>query len=186
MMKATLWSTMILALIILVACPSLDAKKLYIEPQQKAVITSPEDGRDKRVLLFFDLPADLTNNKVEIENAVLLVNGQITDADFGQVDVFPVVKKWKDSENVTWNSPWDKSGGDITTEFIGRSVTMKAGEGKKQIRLNVTFMVKAWLDGLIENHGLMIAPCLDDLKTSQVKYILNDANVSLKITFEEL
>jgi hypothetical protein len=159
------------------------ATELYLEPEKVASLVSPEDGRDSRTLIFFSLPEELMKSDVEIENAVLLLKGRITDAALGQVDVFAVTEKWVNAGKLGWSNTWDKPGKGYTTDYMGRSVSLSEKPGTSLVRLNVTFMVKAWLDGLIENRGMVVAPCRDDLNSTPVKYYFDRDSILLKISY---
>lgn len=173
---------MTIALVSMVSA-SIHAGQLNLEPAKVAVITSPENSRDTRVLILFNLPDELKERGVEIEHAVLTLKGQVTDADFGQIDVFAVTTAWAQSEVVSWTTPWNNTGADYTGNFMGRSVILKRDEGEKLVKANVTFMVKAWLDGLMENNGMVIVPAQDELRRTQVKYNFNQDDVLLKIAY---
>lgn len=159
------------------------ATELYLEPEKVASLVSPEDGRDTRILIFFNLPEELLQPDVEIENAVLMLKGGITDAELGQVDVFAVMQEWVDAGKIGWSSTWDRPGDGYTIDYMGRSVSLGKEFSKSLVRLNTTFMVKAWLDGLIENRGMVIAPCRDDLNSTPVKYHFDEDSVLLKVSY---
>lgn len=159
------------------------AGQLNLEPAKIVTIASPENSRDTRVLLFFDLPDEFEEKRVEVEQAILIFNGRIADADFVQIDVFPVTTEWAQSEAVSWTMPWNKAGADYTDSFMGRSTILKRDEGEKPVRANVTFMVKAWLDNLLENNGMVIVPALDELHRTRVKYHFGEDGITLKITY---
>jgi hypothetical protein len=160
------------------------AAQLFLEPDNTYLITSPEDNRDQRLLLYFDLPKELYEPGVEIEQAVLTLKGRVQDADLGQIDVFPVTSEWYQAGNVSWNSPWEKPGGDYTTTYMGRSVTLKHSQGMRLIRLNVIFMVKAWLDDVMENNGLILMISQDDIENTSIKFTVDEMSPMLKIRYE--
>jgi hypothetical protein len=162
---------------------SIHAGQLNSAPAKVAVITSPENCRDTRVLILFNLPDELKERGVEIEHAVLILKGQVKDADFGQIDVFAVTTVWAQTEAVSWTNPWNEAGADYTSSYIGRSAILRRDESEKLVRANVTFMVKAWLDGLMENNGMVIVPARDDLHRTQVKYNFNQDEILLKIAY---
>jgi hypothetical protein len=164
----------------------INAGQLNLEPAKVTFITSPENSRDTRVLIFFNLPNELKERGVEIEHAVLILNGQVRDADFGQIDVFPVTTAWAQTEAVSWISPWNEAGVDYTGSYMGRSVILGRDEGEKSIRLNVTFMVKAWLDGFIDNNGMVVVPAQDELHRTQVKYYFGEDDILLKIAYDHM
>jgi hypothetical protein len=177
---------MLMSALLVTAISIIYAGQLYLEPYRALLIASPENNRDTRVLIYFDLPDELGKTRVEIEHAVLILEGEMSDTDFGQLDVFPITKEWKNSDNVLWSSPWEKPGGDYTGNFMGRSVTLSSGSGKGIVRLDVTFMVKAWLDGILENHGMAMIPSTDDLSKTQAKYHFDQESIRLKVKYSNL
>ena len=176
-------SLVMIGLLVALSNSVIHATELYLDPGKVASLVSPEDSRDTRTLMFFNLPEELLKPDVEIENAVLLLKGQITDADLGQVDVFAVTQEWVDAGKIRWSSTWDKPGDSYTIDYMGRSVSLSKEFSKSLVRLNVTFMIKAWLDGLLENRGMVVVPCRDDLNSTQVKYHFDEDSIILKISY---
>ena len=99
------------------------------------------------------------------------------------IDVLPVVIDWKDSGDISWDSPWTNSGGDYADKFHGTSITLKSRDGLKKISSNVTMMVKAWLDGFLVNNGVMIVPAEDDLELFPVTFNIDSKNLVLRIHY---
>jgi hypothetical protein len=59
--------------------------------------------------------------------------------------------------------------------------SIKSIWAEKQISSNVTFVVRAWLGGILENHGFIILPSEEDLAASTVKYGFDKKGIELKI-----
>ena len=123
------------------AAAALEARELVLRPSRVETIVSPENARDARVLVYFELPGELLEGKARIEMAALQLRAGIEDADFGLVHVFPVTGSWRTAESVGWSAPWEKAGGDYAQGIAGKSVTLKASKGVQEISSNVTFIV---------------------------------------------
>lgn len=168
-----------LAALLGAAC--LEAKELVISPAKVETIVSPEDGRDSRVLVYFELPRELYGKKVVIDNAVLMFEAQVTDAEFGMVHIFPVTREWQSASSIAWDSPWSSSGGDYTTEIAGKSITLKEAKGEGAVLSNVTFIVMDWIAGRLPNNGFILVPSQEDLVDSSVRFAFDKGSLKLKI-----
>lgn len=172
---------LIVMLAALAAAANPEARELVVSPSRVETIVSPTEERDARVLVFFELPQELLTGKLTVDNAVLVFDAQVADADFGLLHIFPVTKAWGTEQTVAWSSPWEKAGGDYTQRIAGKSVTMKAAEGEKKVSSNVTFIVMDWLSGRLANNGLILVPSEQDLLSSSVRYSLQKGSIKLKI-----
>jgi hypothetical protein len=163
---------------------SLQAKELVISPFKVEAIVSPTDARDSRVLVYFELPKELYGKKVVIDNAALVFEAQVTDAEFGMVHIFPATRAWQMEASVAWNSPWEKAGGDFTQLIAGKCVTLKAASGEKEISSNVTFIVMDWISGRLANNGLILVPS-QDLVDSAATYGFEKGSIKLIVECTE-
>ncbi|HVO76967.1 MAG TPA: hypothetical protein VMT60_03190, partial [Candidatus Bathyarchaeia archaeon] len=121
--------------------------------------------------------------KNKVANAVLIFRAQVTDADLGALEIFPVRKDWQSAGPISWTSPWDSLGGDYSKDIVGASVALRKNAGEKETRLNVTLLVKAWLDGICTNNGFIILPSQADLQSSSLRCSLNQDGIRLKIVY---
>ena len=160
---------------------NLQAKELVISPTKVGAIVSPTDARDSRVLVYFELPKELYGKKVVIDNAALVFEAQVTDAEFGMVHIFPATRAWQTEASVAWNSPWEKAGGDFTQGIAGKCVTLKAAKGQKEVSSNVTFIVMDWISGRLANNGLILVPSQEDLADSAAGFAFDKGSLKLKI-----
>jgi hypothetical protein len=181
-MKRVLLAIMAAVLLASLGAPGLQAKELILEPQKVSVITSPTESRDTRLLVYFDLPSP-NENKLDFDSAFLVFRGKVTDADFGTVEVFPVTTDWKSAGTPSWGSPWHTAGGDFTNNLARGSVTLKSANADEEVRLNVTLIVKAWVDGVLPNNGIVILGSQGDLKNSDAKFGIKPDNMKLKIIY---
>lgn len=182
-MTRTLLALLIVSIMVVGAAVPLVARELVLQPKKVAAIVSPTNERDSRTLVYFELPRESYVQKNKMANAVLIFKAQVTDADFGALEIFPVGRDWQSTGLVSWSSPWDSPGGDYSKDRLGTGVTLKKDAGEKETRLNVTLIVKAWLDGAIPNNGLVILSSQADLGSSSVKYDFRGDSLKLKITY---
>ena len=150
--------------ILLVLAPNLIATELTLKPEKTSVIISPEDKRDIRIFVYYDLPEELSAPGIEINWAIIEFEAEINSADFGMIDILPVASDWKDSSVISWDTPWTNSGGDYADKYHGYSITLRSSNGLKKVSSNINMMVKAWIDGYLVNNGIMIVPSEDDLQ----------------------
>jgi hypothetical protein len=176
---------LILMIAAILAAASIEARELVISPSRVETIVSPTEGRDSRVLVFFELPRELTAGKLTVDNAILIFDAQVTGAEFGLLHIFPVMRDWRAAATVAWNSPWERAGGDFTQDIAGKSITMKSAEGEKKVISNVTFIVMDWASGRLANNGLILVPSEQDLASSDVRYSLQTGSIRLKIECTE-
>jgi len=176
-------SVAVVALMVSLGGPGLQAKELTLEPQRVSVITCPTESRDVRTLVYFELPSRLREKKADFDNAFLIFRGTVADADFGMVEVFPVTTDWESAGTASWSSPWHSAGGDFSKDVACGSVTLKNEDGEKEVRVNVTLVVKAWVEGVLPNNGIMILGSQTDLENSGMKFGLNADGIRLKIVY---
>ena len=162
---------------------SLQAKELVISPSKVEAIVSPTNAGDSRVLVYFELPKELYGKKVVIDNAALVFEAQVTDAEFGMVHIFPATRAWQTEASVAWSSPWEKAGGDFTQRIAGKCVTLKAAKGEEEISSDVTFIVMDWISGRLENNGFILVPSQEDLADSAAGFVFDKSSLKLKIEF---
>ena len=184
-MKRTISLVLIMMSILLVTVFQLNAVELTIRPEKTSIIVSPEDKRDTRIFVYYNLPKELLAPGVEINWAIIEFEAEISSADAGMIDVLPVATDWKGGVDISWESPWTDSGGDYAEGFHGTSVTLRNSDGLKKISSNVTMMVKAWLDGYLVNNGIMIVPAEDDLELLPITYNIELKDIVLRIHYSK-
>jgi hypothetical protein len=163
----------------------LEAKELVLSPLSVGAITSPVEARDSRVLLYFDLPGRLCQRGVVVESATLVFQAEVRNAEYGLIQVFPVITAWRSAPSLAWNSPWTSPGGDFATNVAGKCVTLKQAKGMGTVISNVTFVVKDWLAGRLPNNGLIIVPSGADLEQSSATFSFDRGSFRLKIEWVE-
>jgi len=182
MKTRTLFCISVLAILLLAS--GADARRATLSPVKAAAIVSPSDERDSRVLLFFELPADVMNSKAKVDFATLHCKAQVTGAGMGQIDVFPVTAEWKDRGPLSWNDQWKKPGGDYNADFSMSNYNLKSEFGAKEIAIDVTEIVQKWQSGELANNGIVLKLSDDDLKTfSDLRCSLDKEKVILKVLY---
>ena len=174
---------LILMVSIALGAVGLQAKELVITPAKVETIGSPTDSRDSRVLVYFELPKELYAEKVTIDNALLVFEARIMDAEFGLIHLFPATRAWQGEASISWDSPWEKAGGDFTDRIAGKCVTLKAADGEKEMISDLTFVVMDWISGRLANNGLILVPSQTDLAESSAAFSFDKESLRLEIEY---
>ncbi len=174
---------LILVLSIVLAAASLQANEIVLSPSKVEMITSPTDAKDTRVLVYFELSKELFDKKVVIDNALLVFEAQLTDAEFALIHLFPATRAWQTEASVTWDSPWEKAGGDFTDRIAGKCVTLKSAEAGKETISDLTFVVMDWVSGRLANNGLILVPSQADLSESSAAFSFDKLSLKLEIEY---
>ncbi len=182
-MKRQIINITILVILISAFVTSVHAERLVLTPVKVATMTSPTESRDERVLIYFELPKKLDISCTEIDFAKLVFSAQVTEAAMGQIEVYPMTSSWKDLSSLDWEKTWTKEGGDYSKDHEGKHLAVRSADGKKSLRSNVTYVVMAWLDGTIDNHGFILVPSQDDLSNSDVIYSIDTKGIQLVINY---
>ena len=174
-------------IVVIIAFSFSQGKKVTVEPGKVTVITSPVESRDTRILVYFDLPQDLLEMKsiYGYSSAVLICEAQVTDAEIGELYILPVTTDWKSKGSISWGSPWSNPGGDYSVEHSISSVALISEDGKKEIKIDVTDIVRMWIDGTLKNRGLIIMPLKDELDKSSVKFSVDYDNLKIYLKYTE-
>ena len=181
-MKKTILSISVAILAVTILSMGADAASITVQPDKIATMTSPDDKNETRVLVYFSMPEKLNNQDIHIDLAKLVFEAELTDADIAEIEIFPVTTNWTRSESIDWESSWEKEGGDYSIDNIGEYVTIKEADKSVSLQSNVTFIVKAWIDGTMDNEGIILISeryAEEDLKTkisietSKLQLIIN-------------
>jgi len=183
-MKTKLVIACLLSLAILAISGNAFAEKAILKPEKVATITSTEDSLKTRVLVYFKMPEKLKTAGITLDFAKLIFDASIADSEYGQIDIFPVTTSWKDAGSISWKGLWEKEGGDYSRDRAGKSVLLKQTKGKSRLRSNVTHIVQGWLDGVVDNKGLIIIASYEsESKEKVASYSLFTEGVQLLIHY---
>jgi len=149
--------------LLLVFAPASHARKAVLQPSKAAAIVSPSNVQDTRTLIYFEVPQNVMKQSVTVDFAVLKCKAMMAGAPLGQIDVFPLKSAWEDAVRVTWDGPWEKPGGDYSTEMGPALYSLKSTSSMQQITIDVTRIAQDWQSGALANHGLILKISSDDL-----------------------
>ena len=91
-------------------------------------------------------------------SAVLKVEIRSTSSAPIPVEVLRLAKDWTEL-SVTWNSPWTTPGGDFDATVFGSTTmtqVLSLGEPTFTMTIDITALVKGWVDGTYPNYGLIL------------------------------
>jgi hypothetical protein len=173
-----------LVLTMLLAASGAEARKAVLAPVKSAAIVSPTDARDSRVLLYFELPADVMDSRARVDFATLVCTARVEGAEMGEIDAFPVTAEWKDEAVVSWSGGWEKPGGDYDARFLSNIYSLKSELGEKEIVIDVTEIVQGWRSGEIANNGILLKLNADDLENfEELSYTFDKDEVALRVFY---
>jgi len=126
-------------------------------------IASSEAKKRSDVLLRFDLtalPAGTTAADVEQANLVLFIGKISTATNSNAVDLYRVTEDWGESQT-TWPGP--------AVAPTPEVANIRTHEPLQFVRVNITTLVKDWINNALENHGVKLVsnlqpPTFDTLK----------------------
>lgn len=158
-MKSIQWRNMtpwLLAAIIAVPS-SAWTEELDLAATRSAVITSDSEGA--RLLVAFPDVSPLLEDQW-VTNATLLIPlGSTALSSDLMLGVEALATSWGDSP--TWTSPWTTPGGDLD-ETLGSSAEVAAGTSGGTLTVDVTDIVRGWVEAEIVNAGLTLLPVSED------------------------
>ena len=135
--------------------------------------------------MYFEVPERLGQEGIEVEYARLVFTAGVQDAPLGQVEIFPLTTAWAESEVVRWNRGWTEDGGDFSLDRPGVHQPVRAVDGVRELRSDVTYIVKAWVDGVVANYGFILMPSASELETSEdIGFTIDTGGIRLVIGYE--
>lgn len=168
---------------VLLVAGDADARKAVERPVKTAEISDPAERGDIRLLLFFELPSEVLNSNAIVDFALLKCEAEISGSFAGQIEIFPVTTSWHDRSDVSWNDPWENSGGDYSEEYLTSNFMLKSDIGKRGISIDVTEMVRDWQSGKISNKGIIIKVACDGLAEDRIAYQVDQGDIELVIHY---
>jgi hypothetical protein len=140
----------LLCLMFLVACAY--AEDTIVNIDNRIVISDP-DSQYVHILARPDI--GFIDSTMVIDRAVLSfwVYPVTNDTTFISMRAYPITTDWS-TGNVSWDSPWNTSGGDIDEMNYGEyAVTLP---GAQEIQMDMTDLCMRWTDGRLPYFGFMI------------------------------
>ena len=182
-MKKTILSISVAIVAVTILSMGASAASITVQPDKIATMTSPDDKNETRVLVFFSMPEKLAGQNIHIDLAKLIFEAELTDADIAEIEVFPVTTNWTRSGSVDWESSWEKEGGDYSFDNIGEYITIKEAGKSIILQSNVTFLVKAWVDGSLGNEGIILIPVRYNDEDTKSKVSIDTSGLKLMINY---
>jgi hypothetical protein len=137
--------------LVLGSSPLASAERILVDGAEVAAISNESD--ESRVLVAVTLPENVDNQFVTTARLLLPGPRQQLPREL-ELIVSPVSRSWA-PEGVTWTSPWNTAGGDISTEY-SQVTRIPAGTSLSEVSLDVSQAVRAMAFGEIENHGFLV------------------------------
>jgi chitodextrinase len=115
-------------------------------------------------LIRFNLPGSLSDKQILSANLGLYVWNQVNYQPDQYMEIYPLSRHW-DADQATWNhatagEPWQRPGGDyIGPQPAARILHQQGSENWDHTfypEADLTSVVQQWVDGILENHGLLI------------------------------
>lgn len=154
--------------------------KLELSLESPVAMSSGMVDTDQRILFRVSLPPELTD--VVIDYAKLTLKVDTTSVAPNELSlglaVFPLTTSW--SPNVSWNNGWDTPGGDYD-ESVGLFALTSANKGGA-IEFQLVEIVQAWVDGRMENNGLILLSAAEERQTLTLQGTTGDAKLTIYYT----
>ena len=108
---------------------------------------------DARVLLSFDLPSELSGAELVFAELLIPLTSMIPDSTALAIYCHPLQITWSEND-VTWEDLGDS----LTSDVISEDGTLYATseEGSQGAYFDITGVVRAWMDGEMQNNGLLL------------------------------
>lgn len=155
-MKTKLICLMIVFLLVLCAT----ANSAYWESSVTHVGTlSPSQGSDYGRLLFkFDLLEQLNGVAIDYAELRFTATPDTGESYICLMGVFPVTKTWN-SADLSWSSGWSNPGGDYVDTIYSSCLIRTSTD--RLTRVDITHIVRMWVDSTLANHGVILMPLED-------------------------
>lgn len=159
------------------------AAKISLSAQTRQVLVDPENAKDRRTLVYFELPDELMSQEVCIDFATLNIRANIDGAAAGTIEAYPVTSDWRSGVDVAWDAPWSTPGGDYAAGDRTSRYTLKSASGSRDFSIDVTDIVRDWTSGTLENKGLIIKLSDSDLSAQRAECDVSQVDLRLEILY---
>lgn len=140
------------ALVVLCGLTDLGAEELSLTTSTATTITT-ESGHG-RLLLDFPSLASLHDQWVTGATLSIPVESGGLSSDL-EIEVDALTRSW--SAGASWTSPWTTPGGDLV-QTLANAAVLRAGSSGGTLTADVTDIVRAMVEGEIEEHGFIVLP----------------------------
>ena len=128
------------------------SRSLELDAAQVAVIKPSEESEDVRLLVSFALPDSLEGKSIDLACVSFVADCAGVEGGVS-FQGFAVTKAW-DASAVSWESPWDRAGGDWDKGLSAYWIS-EAGSDKT-VYLDVTDFARGWLKEPSKNFGIIV------------------------------
>lgn len=143
-----------LAVLALVTLPvAAQAAFRTITAAEVISITPAVDGASPRILVKWELPADLADK--EIDAAGVRIKLATSGSGDLPIEIHRVTRAWS-ATTVGWSAGWSNPGGDFSPKSESPGLATERNEGV--VRLDVSNAVKDQFAGRASNFGFVIIP----------------------------
>lgn len=113
-----------------------------------------EDGQSRAVLRVSDL-SFLSGQLVTRASLEIPLPARTTDRDL-ELYLYAAGRSW-DAATVSWDTPWQRPGGDWSIDAFGRS-QIEAGRARRSVRFDVAGILREIAEGREANTGFILVP----------------------------
>jgi len=149
--------TILLVAMVCMLVAVAQAEFLEIQAKQIATIEPADKSAGPRIVVKWDLPADL--EKKIVDAAVITMTVATTEKSALTLDVHPITASWAAS-SVDWATGWEKAGGDYDEDLPSTAIVTERNEGK--ISADVYLSVRDQIAGKRDNFGFILVPEVND------------------------
>jgi hypothetical protein len=146
------------------------SRSLELDATQVAVIGPSEKSEDVRLLLSFELPDTLQGKSIDFACVSFVADCAGVEGGVS-FQGFALTKAW-DASTVSWESPWDRAGGDWDRRLSAYGIS-EVGSAKT-VELDVTDFAKGWLKEPSKNFGIIVkvsGPFLGTFATDEAREV---------------
>ncbi len=161
------------AIFFAMASTGLAQKKITLKLDGASTVASHPNAEDQRVLLPISLPSELRDVTIDHATLTIVVDTSSFDAESKLLGlgVFPLKAPWS-QEQVTLGVLAGNT--DQRRSCVLATSRVKAG----RIEFQIADLIQAWVDGELENNGLLIRSSLEGTRN----LVLRDAQNSIELT----
>jgi hypothetical protein len=151
----TVLALFVTLILLLYASPGFSDNKVDIQVSNVSIISPGIDTVSSRLLFKFDLPASLSDKRIDYAEVVFYAKIDTLSRHSVLFAGYPVTTDWIKT-TATWSNPWTKNGSDFNDSLYEIGMIKAKGDGK--VRFDITRLVERWQQGSIPNYGIIIIP----------------------------
>ena len=157
-MKALRYFSMVIALTLCLGSVANAVSEIEVPITEFAIIAPPGNPHDLTVLISAPIPESLTTKAILHAEIICNVNPVVESDSSIEIAVFPIAVSWDPNETV-WENSWEEMGGNLIDSLMTLHGIYTPGGGLSN--LDVTDIIRRWIDGSYANNGIAIKPPID-------------------------